>query len=387
MSGGLGAHSKEPQKEMTMRHNKLALILAVLSGAWVTPAFPYTAVPIGTFATPVDIRVGPGRPGHLYVVEKPGRIVLLRHEVATAKPFLDISSLVIDAGERGLLSLAFPADYDTSRRFYVLFVNKLGNVEIDEFRRSSSNDLIADFSSRRIILVVPHAGASNHNGGQLSFSSDGLLFISIGDGGTGGDAALNLESLLGKLLRINPLPAGTSAYQIPPGNPYVGRGGRDEIYAYGLRNPWRAAVQGNIISIGDVGQAQQEEVDMLTITGAKGVNFGWPEYEGNRLNDPTRPGPDAPTFPIFTYAHTGGRCAIMGGYLVRDQGLPALRGRYLYGDLCTGEIRSFIPHVGIQAAAGDAPLGVTILGLNTFGTGIGGQTYIAGGNTLYRLEP
>ena len=362
------------------------IALIALAGA-CHGALAYTAVPIGSFASPVDVRIAPGRPGQLYVVEKPGRIIMLRGEVKTAAPFLDITNLVLNSGEQGLLSLAFPPDHHASRRFYVFFVNLDGNVEIDEYRRSTVNGLRADPASRRVVLVVPHPVATNHNGGQLHFTPDGLLFISIGDGGTGGNEARNLESLLGKLLRINPLPAGAQAYQVPPDNPYVGIAGRDEIYAYGLRNPWRTAVQGSVISIGDVGQRNAEEVDMMTIAGAKGVNFGWPEYEGNLLFDPTRPGPDAPKFPIFTYDHTGGRCAIMGGYIIRDAGLPALRGRYIYADRCNGEIRSFIPHVGVQTVTGDAALGITVASINSFGTGIGGQIYIAGGNTVYRLEP
>ena len=370
---------------MSVFRTALLSMIALLAAA--SSAFAYTAVSIGTFVAPVDVRINPGWPAQLYVVEKPGRIILLRNEVRTAAPFLDITGLVLDFGEQGLLSLAFPPDHNRSRRFYVMFVNKDGNVEIDEFQRSAANPYIADPASRRIVLVVPHPIHTNHNGGQMHFTADGLLFISIGDGGSGGNEARRLPSLLGKVLRINPLPAGPLAYQIPPDNPFVGKYGRDEIYAYGLRNPWRMSIQGNVMSIGDVGQSNAEEVDMMTIGSARGVNFGWPQYEGNLLYDPARPGPDAPKFPIFTYDHSGERCAIIGGYIIRDTGLPALRGRYLYADRCNGEIRSFIPYVAAQTASGDAALGLTLAGISSFGTGIGGQIYIAAGSKVYRLEP
>ncbi len=366
----------------------LAAALALCGAANLANAF--SLVSLGTFSSPVDIRVAPGQPALLYVVEQPGRIAILRNEVRLPTPFLDIAGLVLNAGEQGLLSVAFPPDYATSRRFYVLFVNKAGNVEIDEFKRSAANARVAVRSSRRIVLVIQHPDAANHNGGQLHFGSGGLLYISIGDGGntaTPGDPARRLYSLLGKILRINPLPGGGKAYRIPPTNPYVGVAGRDEIYAYGLRNPWRFSLAGNVMAIGDVGESKQEEVDILTVASVRGSNFGWPQYEGNLLHDNTKPGPDPPKFPIFTYGHDSGGCAIVGGYIVRDVQLPALNGRYMYGDFCTGDIRSFIPGVAAQTATGDASVGVTVAGLTTFGQGMGGQVYIAGGSTVYRLEP
>src|SRR5687768_16239055 len=217
----------------------LALYLAPL------PARAYSLVSLGAFNGPVDIRTAAGQPSFLYVVEKSGRIVILENEVALAMPFLDITGIVLENHvEQGLLSLAFPPDYATSRRFYVLFVNNSGNVEIDEFMRSATDPHVAIRGSRRVVLVIPHPDATNHNGGQLHFRSGGLLYISIGDGGktpTAGEPARRLDSLLGKMLRINPLPGGGKPYQIPSDNPFVGVAGRNEIYAYGLRNPWRFA--------------------------------------------------------------------------------------------------------------------------------------------------
>ena len=367
-----------------------AAILAVLAPLAAAPSNAFQAIPIGTFSSPVDIRVAPGQPNLLYVVEQPGRIAVLRNEVPRGVPFLDIQSIVLYEGERGLLSLAFAPDYPVSRRFYVLFVNNRGNVEIDEFKRSVANAFVADPGSRRILLQIPHPDAGNHNGGQLQFGPDGLLYISAGDGGntpTAGDPARKLNSLLGKILRIDPLPGGGKPYQIPPTNPFVGKTGRDEIYAYGLRNPWRFSLPENLIAIGDVGQSSEEEVDLMTIASAKGVNFGWPQFEGNSLHDASKPGPHPPVFPIFTYSHTTGGCAIVGGDIIRDVDLPALRGRYIYGDFCTGALRSFIPHVASQTVTDDASLGVTVPGLATFGRGRQGQIYMAGGGTVYRLEP
>ena len=366
----------------------LAAALALCGAPDLANAF--SLVPLGTFSSPVDVRVAPSQPALLYVVEQPGRIVILRNEVRLARPFLDITGLVLYGGEQGLLSVAFPPDYATSRRFYVLFVNKAGNVEIDEFKRSAANRLVAVRSSRRIVLVIPHPDAGNHNGGQLHFRSDGLLFISIGDGGgtpTAGDPARRLNSLLGKILRINPLPGGGRAYQIPPTNPFVGVAGRDEIYAYGLRNPWRFSLAGNVMAIGDVGENEQEEVDILTVASVRGSNFGWPQYEGNLLHDASKPGQHPPKFPIFIYDHDSGGCAIIGGCIVKDVQLPTLNGRYMYGDLCTGDIRSFVPGVAAQTATDDASVGVTVPGLTTFGQGTGGQVYLAGGSSVYRLEP
>jgi len=207
-----------------------------------------------------------------------------------------------------------------------------------------------------------------------------------------GEPARDLESLLGKILRIRPVETGGRPYGIPAGNPFVGREGRDEIFAYGLRNPWRFSFDRGRIAIADVGQGLQEEVNLLPNRDASGVNFGWPQFEGDLVFDSTRPGPDPATFPLFVYDHSDGRCAIIGGYIVRDPSLPALRGRYLYGDSCTGEIRSFIPwtipQTGEQVAVRDVPAGITLPRLSTFGVGFGGKIYAAQiSGEVWRLDP
>lgn len=369
-----------------------ALAIALLPGARNAHAAAQAkAVLIGTFSNPVYVAVAPGERRLLFVVEQAGQIQVLQDEVKLTPAFLDIRNIVAFQGERGLLSVAFAPDYQTSRRFYVAFTNKNGNVEIDEFQRSATTKTRAARGTRRVLLVIPHPGAANHNGGQLQFGPDGYLYISVGDGGAvspRGEAARDLHRLLGKILRINPLPSGGKPYGIPADNPYVGTANRNEIYAYGFRNPWRFSFDGRRIAIGDVGQSSREEVNFLTVQDAKGVNFGWPQYEGNIVFDNTRPGPDPAKFPMFVYPHTGGRCAIVGGYVAHDASLPALAGRYLYGDYCTGQLRSLIPHVVVQKATDVQPVGITAPRLSGFGRGYNGVIYLTqSSGEVSRLAP
>lgn len=352
---------------------------------------------VNTFNEPIDLRSAPGYPNLRFVAEKPGRImVLLQDDSKAATPFLDIQDIVNDGGsEEGLLSLAFPPNYRTSRLFYVLFVNNAGNIEIDEFRRSAANPRLAVKGSRRTVLVVQHPGAGNHNGGQLHFDAIGRLYVSVGDGGNpgppgqqDGEPARRLDRLLGKILRIYPAKSGTRPYTVPAGNPFVGKAGRDEIFAYGLRNPYRMSLENGTIFIADVGQGTQEEVSARTISAAAGANFGWPEWEGTFHYRPTSPGPGRHKPPIFTYANNSSTCAIVGGYVVGDPGLPALAGRYLYGDYCSGNLRSFAPNVAAQTAAGDQPLGANMppFSLYSFARDAARQIYVLGDGKVQRLE-
>ena len=371
-------------------------VLAALAAAPVAAAV--TAVPIGTFTSPTYITGAPGADDLLFIVERGGRIQVIRDGVTVGRPFLDISALVQApgedpgaGGEQGLLSVAFAPDYAETGRFYVYFTNNDGDIEVDEFRRLSSAATRADRSSRRRVIVIPHREAQNHNGGQLQFRAEGrLLYFATGDGGAGQRAnAPNLNSLLGKVLRIDPRPHGGQPYRVPAGNPYVGRPGRDEIFAYGVRNPWRFSFDHARIAIADVGQASIEEVNLLRIGDAFGANFGWPQYEGDQLFDPSFPGPDPVTFPIHTYTHDGGACAVTGGYVVRDPELAELFGRYIYGDFCTGELRSFKPSfaTGEGVAKRDGPLGITAPGLSTFGRDNANRIYFAQlSGQVFRLE-
>jgi glucose/arabinose dehydrogenase len=257
---------------------------------------------------------------------------------------------------------------------------------VAEFKRSRKHPARAVAASRRGVLAIPHPDTSNHNGGQLQFGPDGYLYIGTGDGGRNADSAANLDVLLGKLLRIDPRKRHGRHYTVPSRNPYVGGGhGRAEIYAYGLRNPWRFSFDSTNgrLAIADVGAGSREEVNYVTRAGAKGANFGWPQWEGDQPHSGD-PGPDAPTFPIFTYPHPDG-CAVVGGYVVRGPGLPALAGRYVYTDLCHGDIRSFVPDLG--GASDDQSTGLQVSSPTSFGVGAGGQIYVASyGGDVFRLR-
>jgi glucose/arabinose dehydrogenase len=373
----------------------MKILKALLPALFMAAATPVQAAPIAkdvlidAFDNPVYVTRAPGSNTLLFVVEQTGRVQVLENEVTQALPFLDISARVSCCGERGLLSMAFAPDYVTSLLFYVAFTNANGDVEIDEFRRSPADPLRADPTSRRRLLVVPHRDAANHNGGQLQFGPDGYLYISIGDGGSTPKAASNLQLLLGKLLRIDPTPQGARPYTIPPDNPYVGIAHRrKEIYAYGLRNPWRFSFNGNRIWIADVGATVQEEINFLTVAGAKGVNFGWPQYEGRRLRDNAYRGPDPAKMPIYVYDHMAGRCAIIGGYVSHDPRIAALSRRYLFGDLCTGRIFSLVADVRAQKVTDLSYVGITAPNLSSFGVGPGNQIYITQTTgELSRIDP
>jgi glucose/arabinose dehydrogenase len=239
---------------------------------------------IGSFDQPVYVAGAPGFPKLLFVVEQLGRISVLRGGHRLRKPFLDIRGKISYGGERGLLSVAFPPDYAQSRRFYVYYTDPDGNIRVDEFKRASATR--AAMGSQRKVIGIPHPVNANHNGGQLQFLGN-LLYFGTGDGGSGGDPpnnAQNKDVLLGKLLRIDPRPSGGQPYSVPASNPFVGKPGRDEIYSYGLRNPFRfsfdtSAKQPRLV-IGDVGQDRYEEVDYTTVGKADGANFGWDAFEG-----------------------------------------------------------------------------------------------------------
>jgi glucose/arabinose dehydrogenase len=283
----------------------------------------------------------------VFVVERAGKIRLLKGE-KKGGTFLDIRGLVgCCEVETGMFSVAFPPDYRRTRRFYVYFTNNQRNIEIDEFKRSKKHPAKAKRSSRRRIIEVKQTGPVNHNGGTVAIANNGLLFAATGDGGNfenPSHAPQKKGSLLGKLIRIDPRKDKHSPYRIPRSNPYVGKDGRNEIYARGLRNPFRFSIDGKRILIGDVGQNRREEVDVKPLRKARGANFGWPIFEGTLR---FRPGHIAHhDRPAFQYSHAGNVCAITGGVVVHDKRLPGLRGRYIYSDYCSGRIRSFKPRKG-----------------------------------------
>ncbi len=348
---------------------------------------------IGTFDAPVYVAGAPGFPKLLFVVEQPGRVVVLHDGRRLRKPFLDLRGEISTGGERGLLSLAFPPNYARSGRLYVYYTDQAGNIRIDEFRRASPTR--AAPASRREVIVIPHPVNSNHNGGQLQFLGN-LLYFGTGDGGSGGDPpnnAQNRDVLLGKLLRIDPRPSGGRPYSVPPDNPFVGGPGRDEIYSYGLRNPFRFSFDTTTakrprIAIGDVGQNRFEELDYLTVGAASGANFGWDAFEGfSEYGDESSgtPDPGGTVKPIFAYGRARG-CTIIGGYVVRDPRLQGQRGRYVYADLCDGRLRSLVPH--LKRAGNNRSLGVRVSTPSSFGEDQRHRLYVASlEGPVFRLVP
>jgi glucose/arabinose dehydrogenase len=350
---------------------------------------------IGSFDHPVYVSGAPGFPQLLFVVEQPGKVEVIRSGRRLAKPFLDISSKVgYDGGERGLLSIAFPPGYSANGRFYAYFNDSEGNIRIEEFKRLSA---VRASTSGRLVIEIPHPVNANHNGGQMQFLGN-LLYFGTGDGGSGGDPpnnAQNKESLLGKLLRIDPRPSGNQPYSVPASNPFVGKPGRDEIYSYGLRNPFRFSFDTVTspaqprIAIGDVGQNRFEELDYTTVAAAGGANFGWDAFEGfSKYTDDNSgtPDPGGTTKPIFAYPHDrgGGSCSIIGGYVVADRRLPSLYRRYVYADLCEGQLRSLVPH--LKRASNDHKLGLSVSSPTSFGEDARHRLYVTSlDGPVYRL--
>ena len=326
----------------------------------------------------------------LFVVEQTGDI----HIVGITK-FLDISHKISAGGERGLLGLAFHPNYGSNGLFYVFYTRASdGDLVIAEYSRSGNPD-VADPNSERILLIIEHSSAGNHNGGWIDFWGQNL-YIATGDGGGGGDPerdAPNINSLLGKILRINPLDpdgAGPKRYSIPAKNPYVGRAGLDEIFARGLRNPWRCShdpLNGKFWC-NDVGQGLYEEINRVK-TG-RGVNFGWPKLECRHLYPSgSLCTSGCKTMPIAEYSHsfnqsTGAPCtSTTGGYVSRRSG-AALYGKYVSGDFCSG----FVWIIPADFVAGNAPPSPidTPYSISSFGRDNSGRLYLLDhGGTLYRL--
>ncbi len=388
---------------------------------------------VGSFDTPIYADNAPGTRDALYVVQQAGVIRVLQGTTIRPQPFLDITDLVRCCGEQGLFSIAFHPGYRKNGLVYVYFNNTLGDLVVMEFRRSRKDPFTASRASGRQVMYIPHPVNTNHNGGTIAFGPDGLLYVGPGDGGSGGDPpnnAQNLESRLGKLLRIEPrkqLPAGKvkrawrkakrrgkrsklqrgvlltrtgGPFGIPKGNPRVGGEGLPEIYSTGLRNPFRFSFDSatGAISIGDVGQNCREEIDYRTAGNARGVNFGWSGYEGTRVNNAGRVVPGA-VFPILEYDNSaaGPGCpalngpfdgvSVIAGFVVRDPRLTHQYGRLLYSDASHGDLRSLIPFQ--SGAADDQSTGVAIPGSPfAFAEGFGNELFVlTGGGPVYRLDP
>jgi glucose/arabinose dehydrogenase len=319
--------------------------------------------------------------GRLFIVEKGGRIRVIRQGTLRGTPFLNLSGKVSTGSEQGLLGLAFHPDYGNNGRFYVNYTDVNGDTVIAEYHRSTDAN-IADPTGR--VLLKIDQPYSNHNGGMLAFGPDGYLYIGMGDGGSSGDPgnrAQSVNTLLGKILRIDvDTQAGGKQYAIPAGNPYVGKTGLDEIWSIGLRNPWRFSFDdrtGNLW-IGDVGQNRYEEIDRSPavngVDAGKGLNYGWRVLEGNACFNPSSGCSTAgKTPPMAVYSHSSG-CSVTGGYVYRGLAYRGLVGGYLFGDFCSGRVWALRAH----GPASQAPvlMADTNISISSFGEGPDGTMYI-----------
>jgi len=323
--------------------------------------------------------------GRIFVVEQAGRIRVIRDGVLQATSFLDIRTRVGTGGERGLLSVAFHPSYATNRYFYVYYTALNGDIQIERFT-TTANPEVADPATARLIISAPHSQESNHNGGLVAFGPDGMLWAALGDGGGGGDPfgnGQNFNSLLGSMLRID-VNSG-DPYTIPLNNPFRGQAGRrGEIWAKGLRNPWRFAFDaplGNLY-IADVGQGQREEVNVEPHVDA-GLNYGWNIMEGFSCYTPQRCDEPGLTSPKLDYGHGEG-CSVTGGYVYRGSEIPGLQGHYLYSDFCGRFINSFRYSNG--TAVDQKNWGIASqANVTSFGVDADGEMYVIGGATIYKI--
>lgn len=358
-----------------------ALLLALCAGSAGAASLELVA---GGFEKPIFVTSDPGNPDRLFVAERRGTIQVI--EDGQVKPFADLSAPVSLEGEGGLLSIAPSPDFQTSGRLFVFYTGEQATNPDIHVAELVSNGSGAPLSSLRDVLTIEHPNRSNHYGGQLQFGPEGNLFISTGDGGGAGDPeenAQDLTSLLGKILRINPNPSGPDAYTVPAGNPFAATPGDPaSIWSYGLRNPFRFSfdrLTGDLW-IGDVGQSSREEVDFAAAPGlGGGANYGWNCKEGTLTGTvPPEAGCATATGfvdPRFEYPKDPG-CAVIGGYVARGPGFGDLYGRYVYGDLCLGEIRSFSPAAPRATDRGEG-IGVGPMNLNSFGEDSCGRLYVA----------
>ena len=364
----------------------LARAVVMVAAAVALPAVALRLEPVvaGVEAPLYLTHAGDGS-GRLYVVERGGRVRVITAGQAQPGVFLDIGQRVLAGGERGLLGLAFHRGYASNGRLFVFYTRPGdGALVIAEYARSP--DPLRASDQEKVLLVIPHPGQSNHNGGMLAFGPDGYLYIGTGDGGGGNDPsnnAQNPDSLLGKILRID-VDRGDAAagreYSIPPGNPFLGTAGRDEVFALGMRNPWRFSFDraSGALWVADVGQGAREEVNAPVVAGG---NYGWRVLEGTQCTG-LGPSPcDAAGFvpPRFDYTHEGSRCSITGGHVYRGSRNTLAAGTYVYGDFCSGEILAWDGGVQRQVAQ-------TALSLASFGEDEAGELYAVDlGGGVYRL--
>jgi glucose/arabinose dehydrogenase len=418
------AINRKPIPLITALSLSIIILLAFYLQVMTIPAQSAGEAPAATWPTisttqitanlvnPVQVTHAGDGSNRIFIVEQSGRIRIFTNTLVN-QPFLDIQDRVLFSGEQGLLGLAFPPDFANKGYFYVYYTNddpnsigyNVGDNVVSRFYLSSSPNQ-ADPNSEEIILPLAHPVESNHNGGQLAFGPDGYLYIGTGDGGGGGDPQENAQnpgSLLGKLLRIDvedtPTPpltdvhmvylpltphdqSGTASlapYGIPPDNPFVGQAGyRPEIWALGLRNPWRFSFdqQSGDLYIGDVGQGEREEVDFQPASSSGGENYGWDCREGDLPYEPNNCSPSVVlTEPVHTYAtHVNGTCSVTGGFVYRGLTYGSMQGIYFFGDYCQGIVMGLQQEAGSWVEQDLLPTGMRILG---FGEDEQGELYLA----------
>ena len=330
------------------------------------------------------------RPGDdaIYVTEKTGRVLQIpggqgEGTASGTRPVvIDLSGQVSNGSEQGLLGLTFSPD---GAKLYVDYTDRSGDTRVVEYAFAGGR---ADPGSRRELLFVDQPFA-NHNGGQVVFGPDGKLYIGLGDGGSQRDPRNNGQSmgtLLGKILRIDPRPSGSTPYTVPPDNPFVDRAGaRPEIFAFGLRNPWRFSWdrQTADLWIADVGQNRWEEIDFLPAGRTSGANFGWSLMDS--LHELKGENPEGGVLPIFEYDHDDGSCSVTGGYVYRGNRIRALRGAYVFGDYCTGVVRALVQEGGRNADERTIDVGGT-MPIQSFGEDAAGELYLLSTTGIFRFE-
>jgi len=345
-------------------------------------------VPVVTsgLSSPVYLTAPTGDTARLFVVEQSGQIRIVQHGQLLPAAFLDIHTRLVSGGEQGLLSVAFHPNYGTNGYLYVNYTDLNGDTRVERYTVSAADSNLADTATHKLIIFIPQP-YTNHNGGLVMFGPDGMFYIGMGDGGSGGDPqnrAQSPDSMLGKLLRIDV--DGGDPYAIPAGNPFATSGGAKEIWALGLRNPWRFAFDrsAGLLYIGDVGQGAWEEVDVQPASQG-GLNYGWRIMEGAHCYNPANCSSAGLVLPAVEYDHSNGQCAIIGGFVYRGTRFPALAGQYFYADLCAGWVRSF-------SYAGGAVTGQTSWNLDlspgsplSFGEDARGELYLLTGGGVYRI--
>lgn len=367
----------------TSTESDQTIVAQATNPAW--PKISLTQYASG-LSQPVQITNANDGSGRLFVVQQGGQIRIVKNGVLQSEPFLDITSRVSCCGERGLLGVAFPPKYASKKYFYVNYTDSSGDTVVARYYVTNNPD-VANSNKQEVVLKVEQPYA-NHNGGQLAFGKDGYLYIGMGDGGSSGDPqnnAQNPASLLGKMLRID-VESGTAPYSIPPSNPFKNTPGyRAEIWALGLRNPWRFSFDRKTddLYIGDVGQNAYEEVNFESSASKGGKNYGWKIMEASQCFESSTCNKKGLTLPIAEYEHSQG-CSVTGGTVYRGQNYPNMNGIYFYGDYCSGRLW------GLQRSGNawqNTLFSDTPYSISSFGEDQAGNVYITdyGSGNIYKI--